>query len=46
MEYTIHGTVMQVLEVKLERRVTMRTAANILAIQRVVEATNLRGLYP
>ena len=36
----------EVLEVKLERRVTMRTAANILAIQRVVEATNLRGLYP
>lgn len=36
----------QVLEIHLERKVRMRTAANILAINRVVEATRLRGLYP
>ncbi len=36
----------EVLEIKLDRRVSMRTAANILAIRRVVEATRLRGIYP
>ncbi len=36
----------QVLDIHLERKVRMRTAANILAINRVVEATRLRGLYP
>jgi glutamate dehydrogenase/leucine dehydrogenase len=36
----------EVLELHLERRVTMRTAANMLGINRVVEATRLRGLYP
>ncbi len=36
----------EVLEIKLDRRVSMRTAANILAIRRVVEATKLRGIYP
>jgi len=36
----------QVVDAHLERKVSMRTAANILAIQRVVEAARLRGLYP
>jgi glutamate dehydrogenase/leucine dehydrogenase len=35
-----------VLDVHLERKVSMRTAATMLAIQRVVEATKTRGLYP
>jgi glutamate dehydrogenase/leucine dehydrogenase len=36
----------EVLEVHLASKASMRTAANMLAIQRVVEATKLRGLYP
>lgn len=36
----------EVLETSQERKTNMRTAANILAIRRVVEATKLRGLYP
>ncbi|HYM11809.1 MAG TPA: Glu/Leu/Phe/Val dehydrogenase [Bryobacterales bacterium] len=35
-----------VLKLHLERPVTMRTAANMLGISRVAEATKLRGLYP
>jgi glutamate dehydrogenase/leucine dehydrogenase len=35
-----------VLRIRLERRVSMRTAANMLGIGRVAEATQLRGLYP
>ncbi|TET11488.1 glutamate dehydrogenase, partial [Candidatus Aerophobetes bacterium] len=29
-----------------ERKVTMRKAAYILAVERVAEATRVRGLYP
>lgn len=36
----------EVLEIHMERDINMRTAANVLAITRVVEASNLRGLYP
>ncbi|MBI3667451.1 MAG: Glu/Leu/Phe/Val dehydrogenase [Acidobacteria bacterium] len=36
----------EVLKVHLDRRVPMRTAANIVGINRVTEATRLRGLYP
>ncbi len=36
----------EVLEARERYRTSMRTAANILAIGRVVEATRLRGLYP
>jgi glutamate dehydrogenase/leucine dehydrogenase len=36
----------EVLEIHLERKVSMRTAANMLAINRVMEATKIRGLYP
>jgi len=35
-----------VLKVHLGRKVNMRTAANMLGISRVAEATRLRGLYP
>ena len=36
----------EVLQIHRERKVSMRTAANMLGIGRVVEATKLRGLYP
>ncbi len=36
----------EVLRIQLDRKVGMRTAANMLGIGRVVEATKLRGLYP
>ena len=32
--------------IKMDRKVTMRTAANMLGVSRVAEATKLRGLYP
>jgi glutamate dehydrogenase/leucine dehydrogenase len=35
-----------VLKIHLNRKVGMRTAANMLGIGRVAEATKLRGLYP
>jgi glutamate dehydrogenase (NAD(P)+) len=36
----------EVYKMHLERRVGMRTAANMVGIGRVAEATRLRGLYP
>ena len=36
----------EVLKIHLERKVLMRTAANMLGVSRVAEATKLRGLYP
>ena len=36
----------QVLDIHMERRVGMRLAANMLGVERVAEATALRGLYP
>jgi glutamate dehydrogenase/leucine dehydrogenase len=35
-----------VLKIHLVRKVGMRTAANMLGVSRVAEATKLRGLYP
>jgi glutamate dehydrogenase (NAD(P)+)/glutamate dehydrogenase (NADP+) len=35
-----------VLKIHLVRKVGMRTAANMLGVSRVAEATRLRGLYP
>jgi len=35
-----------VLKIRLDRRVYMRAAANMLGISRVHEATKIRGLYP
>ena len=34
------------LEMSLKEQVNMRTAAYVLAVQRVADATSLRGLYP
>ncbi|MGA3056632.1 MAG: Glu/Leu/Phe/Val dehydrogenase [Candidatus Limnocylindrales bacterium] len=34
------------LEMSLKQKVNMRTAAYLLAVQRVADATSLRGLYP
>ena len=36
----------EVMKIHLERKVDMRTAANMLGVSRVAEATRLRGLYP
>jgi glutamate dehydrogenase (NAD(P)+) len=36
----------EVLEISLSKKVSMRTAALVLGIGRVAEATRLRGLYP
>jgi len=36
----------EALKIHLDRKVSMRTAANMLGISRVAEATRLRGLYP
>jgi glutamate dehydrogenase/leucine dehydrogenase len=36
----------EVLDLHLERKVSMRLAANMLGVSRVAEATAVRGLYP
>jgi glutamate dehydrogenase/leucine dehydrogenase len=36
----------EVVDIHVERKVSMRTAANMLGVSRVAEATKLRGLYP
>ncbi len=36
----------KVLEISLKKKVPMRMAAHILAVNRVAEATRIRGLYP
>ncbi len=36
----------EVLEISLSKRISMRTAALVLGIGRVAEATRLRGIYP
>jgi glutamate dehydrogenase/leucine dehydrogenase len=36
----------EVLKIHVERKVSMRTAANMLGISRVANAVRLRGLYP
>jgi glutamate dehydrogenase (NAD(P)+) len=35
-----------VLRTAQERRVTMRTAAYLQAVERVAQATRIRGIYP
>lgn len=46
LERVMKSSFNEVLEIHSMRHVPMRLAANMLAIQRVVEATRLRGLYP
>ncbi len=36
----------EVLDISLSKKIPMRTAALVLGIGRVAEATRLRGLYP
>jgi glutamate dehydrogenase/leucine dehydrogenase len=46
LERVMHSAFAEVLKIKVENKVSMRTAANMLGIGRVAEATRLRGLYP
>ncbi|HEV2348958.1 MAG TPA: glutamate dehydrogenase [Terriglobia bacterium] len=46
LERVMKTSFAEVLKIHLEHKVSMRTAANMLGIGRVAEATKLRGLYP
>ena len=46
LESVMYRSFHEVLDMHQERKINMRTAANALAISRVVEATRIRGLYP
>ncbi|MGD0457126.1 MAG: Glu/Leu/Phe/Val dehydrogenase [Terriglobia bacterium] len=46
LERVMRTSFNDVLKIHLVRKVGMRTAANMLGISRVAEATKLRGLYP
>jgi glutamate dehydrogenase/leucine dehydrogenase len=46
LERVMKTSFADVLKIHLEHKVGMRTAANMLGISRVAEATRLRGLYP
>lgn len=46
LERVMKTSFAEVLKIHLERKVSMRVAANMLGIGRVAEAFKLRGLYP
>jgi len=46
LERVMKNSFAEVLKIRLDHKVSMRTAANMLGIGRVAEATVLRGLYP
>jgi len=46
LERVMKTSFAEVLKIRLDHKVSMRTAANMLGIGRVAEATKLRGLYP
>jgi glutamate dehydrogenase/leucine dehydrogenase len=46
LERVMKNSFAEVLKIHVDRKVSMRTAANMLGISRVAEATVLRGLYP
>ena len=46
LERVMKNSFAEVLKIHLDHKVSMRTAANMLGIGRVAEATTLRGLYP
>ncbi len=46
LEHVMKLAFAEVYNIHSDRRVTMRTAANMLGIGRVAEAVKLRGLYP
>ncbi len=46
LERVMKSSFAEVMKIHLDHKVSMRTAANMLGISRVAEATVLRGLYP
>ncbi len=46
LERVMKTSFAEVMKIHLEHKVSVRTAANMLGIGRVAEATKLRGLYP
>ncbi len=46
LERVMHSAFAEVLKINLERKVSMRTAANMVGVGRVAEAVKLRGLFP
>ncbi len=46
LERVMKNSYSEVLKIHVDRKIGMRTAANMLGISRVAEATKLRGLYP
>jgi glutamate dehydrogenase/leucine dehydrogenase len=46
LERVMKSAFAEVLKIRLDRKVSMRLAANMLGINRVAEATRIRGLYP
>jgi glutamate dehydrogenase/leucine dehydrogenase len=46
LERVMKTSFAEVLKIHLDHKVSVRTAANMLGIGRVAEATKLRGLYP
>jgi len=46
LERVMKTSFAEVLKIHLDHKVPMRTAANMLGIGRVAEATKIRGLYP
>jgi glutamate dehydrogenase/leucine dehydrogenase len=46
LERVMKSAFAEVLKIHLDRKVSMRVAANMLGINRVAEATRIRGLYP
>ena len=46
LERVMKSSFAEVLKIHLDHKVSMRTAANMLGISRVADATTLRGLYP
>jgi glutamate dehydrogenase/leucine dehydrogenase len=46
LERVMKSSFAEVLKIHVDRKVSMRVAANMLGIGRVAEATRIRGLYP
>ena len=46
LERVMRAAFAEVLKIKVDRKVSMRTAANMVGIGRVAEAVKLRGLFP
>ena len=46
LERVMKSSFTEVFKIHLDRKVSMRLAANMLGVSRVAEATRIRGLYP